>query len=585
MEEEARRLHAKYRGPLKPLVMAMKIDNTIITNNQLYRRLASAKGKKPTQDKRMVLSLENQVALLETIKLYNAARYPFRLQALIDAVSSVADPRSQKAEQRWLKQLLQREGIKPWWKTGKYNSPKEGKDFSYVDIDIFLDVIEETLAKEKFQSENVYTLDETPAQGELISFSEGANSPSKSPVRHNGMVVSDLKTIIPICNAAGKLVHLVQIWSDPRSETNQCKLAIPELVGTRRLNRKIDVSDFVSEKGYSTNLVFPNMIRKVFTPIRAAAGSAPILLLMDNHKSHVCLETMRACKELQITVCMLPANTTHFIQPADNNINGNYKKTLYESILKDYNSQLKKKNVHDLAAMAKAIKKAAEEALTPKVIISSFANTGIWPFNRNLILKRAAELKPLKYSDKSPPFLRTLIEKVQSTTPLKPVHERRLGITEHSEGYEPRGDKILVALEMKEDAKKLKAKKTTEDNLNRQTKLRSDTLIKFRSKRKYDDITGDYSSVELLTANPNHCSACFFANASQSKWWTCSNCQVFRLCTKCSTIGALKLAHNVHQEGYDQLVICHPDTEKKLLKMRGKPPAPKRQKTKETEDK
>ena len=54
---------------------------------------------------------------------------------------------------------------------------------------------------------------------------------------------------------------------------------------------------------------------------RFVPRSQPIVLLLDGHSSRKGIEWVRKAEQLNIILVLLPAHTTHFLQPCDSDIN------------------------------------------------------------------------------------------------------------------------------------------------------------------------------------------------------------------------------------------------------------------------
>jgi len=74
-----------------------------------------------------------------------------------------------------------------------------------------------------------------------------------------------------------------------------------------------------SESGYSNGKIFYEWFLKIFL---AHCGSArPVVLLLDNHDSHVTAEVVQAALDNGVVLLGLPSHTTHLLQPLDVKVN------------------------------------------------------------------------------------------------------------------------------------------------------------------------------------------------------------------------------------------------------------------------
>ncbi|XP_073956414.1 uncharacterized protein [Choristoneura fumiferana] len=106
----------------------------------------------------------------------------------------------------------------------------------------------------------------------------------------------------------------------------------------------------------------------------------PILLLVDNHESHVTIEAVDYARDNGIVYLSFPPHTTHRLQPLDVGIFGPFKAKL-KTAFNDWhvNNPGKTLNIYNIPQLAKL---AYFESFTGKNITSAFEKTGIWPFNK-----------------------------------------------------------------------------------------------------------------------------------------------------------------------------------------------------------
>jgi hypothetical protein len=72
----------------------------------------------------------------------------------------------------------------------------------------------------------------------------------------------------------------------------------------------------VSESGYINSGLFLEWLEHFQIHARADASS-PVLLILDNHSSHITLEGIEFARKNHITLLTLPPHTSHMTQPLD----------------------------------------------------------------------------------------------------------------------------------------------------------------------------------------------------------------------------------------------------------------------------
>ena len=107
-----------------------------------------------------------------------------------------------------------------------------------------------------------------------------------------------------------------------------------------------------------------------------------ILLILDNHKSHISLDVIDKAKSAGIVMLTIPPHTSHQLQPLDKSVFGPFKAS-YCRAMDNWMRSDPGKNVtiYEIPAL---VKKAQLAAMTPKNILSGFKCTGTWPFNREI---------------------------------------------------------------------------------------------------------------------------------------------------------------------------------------------------------
>ena len=150
-----------------------------------------------------------------------------------------------------------------------------------------------------------------------------------------------------------------------------------------------DISISHSPKGWTDQELGEMWIKKDFEPATAAKNvtGGYRLLILDGHNSHCTYGFCKFAADRNIIIICLPSHTTHALQPCDVACFGPLAsawKSEVNSASADY-VEITKQNLLVFYA------KARERALKKRTIISAFAKTGIWPFNRHILEPSAFE--------------------------------------------------------------------------------------------------------------------------------------------------------------------------------------------------
>lgn len=110
--------------------------------------------------------------------------------------------------------------------------------------------------------------------------------------------------------------------------------------------------------------------------------SNPILLIMDNHESHINIDVIQKARDNGVILLTLHPHTSHKMQPLDRGVFGPYK-SFYNKAAEEFmlTQPGKPITIYDIS---KIVGKAYTKAFTPQNIISGFKSSGIWPLDSNI---------------------------------------------------------------------------------------------------------------------------------------------------------------------------------------------------------
>ncbi|XP_019628182.1 PREDICTED: uncharacterized protein LOC109472769 [Branchiostoma belcheri] len=136
-----------------------------------------------------------------------------------------------------------------------------------------------------------------------------------------------------------------------------------------------------SESGYIDDDLFEQWFIKSF--LQHCHKERPVVLILDQHYSHFSLKVLEAAVSNDIILLGLPPHTTHFLQPLDVGIFAPLKKkwatTIETMQAASHQFRVGKRN------FARLFSSVYDEAVTTSIIKSSFAKTGIYPFDEDAI--------------------------------------------------------------------------------------------------------------------------------------------------------------------------------------------------------
>ena len=142
----------------------------------------------------------------------------------------------------------------------------------------------------------------------------------------------------------------------------------------------------VSDSGWSNSAVFREYLEDHFLKFVPSNSDQKILLLLDGHKTHVSVGLVEWANEHGIILFILPAHTSHLLQPMDVACFGPFQRiydSLCHSFTRDISGTITRYNICELAC------RAYTRALSAENLHSAFRRTGIYPLNKEAIPKES----------------------------------------------------------------------------------------------------------------------------------------------------------------------------------------------------
>ena len=174
------------------------------------------------------------------------------------------------------------------------------------------------------------------------------------------------------------------------SFTKEAKIQIPPPPCDHFQRGKYPLFFTLTTSGYVDTQLWFNISTKLCELIFPHLYVAECLLFLDNFSPHLSIGSLKLLYEHNMHCMFLPPNTTHWIQPLDNKPNACLKNCIKSIKRKRYNcSNLTQSNKYHLLTNISI--EAIDKSFKKDVIIKSFTETGVWPFDEDKILKRSLE--------------------------------------------------------------------------------------------------------------------------------------------------------------------------------------------------
>ena len=133
--------------------------------------------------------------------------------------------------------------------------------------------------------------------------------------------------------------------------------------------------------GWMNSELFPLVLKHFIKHMNVSNDNSAILVI-DNHESHVTLETIDLARENGLVILSFPPHCSDRMQPLDVSVYGPFKR-YYNVACTDWmlSHQGSTLTIYDIAALSG---QAYYKALIPANITSGFSKTGIYPVNREV---------------------------------------------------------------------------------------------------------------------------------------------------------------------------------------------------------
>ena len=223
--------------------------------------------------------------------------------------------------------------------------------------------------KNKFSPKKIFNVDETG----ISSVHTPPKVIASKKLKQIGGITSTERgfntTLIACINAVGNSVPPVFVFPRVNFKNHMLAGAPPGSHGT------------CNPSGWSTGEIFLEFLEHFIKHVKPDKESK-VLLIMDNHESHVTVEAIYKARDNGVVLFTIPPHTSHKLQPMDRGVFGPFKAN-YNEACKNWllSNPGKPLTIYDVAAITG---KAYPLAFTPTNIISGFSSSGLWPINQNI---------------------------------------------------------------------------------------------------------------------------------------------------------------------------------------------------------
>lgn len=247
-------------------------------------------------------------------------------------------------------------------------SLSRGTSFNKKNVNDFYDNLHSVLTRHSFPAKDIWNIDETG----LTTVHKPPKVLADKKARQVGQVTSAergvLCTMVGCVSASGAAIPPMLIFPRVNFKPHMLTGAPPGTIGVANPSGWISAELFVTWLKHFIEHTHPTVDK-------------PVILLMDNHDSHLSIAAIDFAKESGVVFLTFPPHCSHKLQPLDISVYGSLKRYFNDATNSWHLEH--PGNTVSIYQIAGLLGKAFPLAMTMSNIMSGFRKPGIAPFDRH----------------------------------------------------------------------------------------------------------------------------------------------------------------------------------------------------------